>query len=276
MVQDVLINDILQLSPNEIKNTRVRFNIAYGGQTPAYEEYAIDEQNAIRGNYWNNKAYKKGQIVIGFITLPEPDKYLLIHIGEIKNNIKADNTCYYKYSPILKYEKYFGRLVVKYHNSTQQLSRCANNIFNQLVVSEILPTKYTGFDFPGYKNVHLTYKQLKAIVTGNHPSYRNALAKQKAIYVQTDRATGMLYIGKASAKDGMLLDRWTAYAKNGHGGNKELKKIIETKGFDYIKENFTYAIIENFNEDVSDEYVYERESYWKEVLDTREHGYNDN
>ena len=80
MVQDVLINDILQLSPNEIKNTRVRFNIAYGGQTPAYEEYAIDEQNAIRGNYWNNKAYKKGQIVIGFITLPEPDKYLLIHI----------------------------------------------------------------------------------------------------------------------------------------------------------------------------------------------------
>jgi hypothetical protein len=39
---------------------------------------------------------------------------------------------------------------------------------------------------------------------------------------------------------GMLLQRWTNYIDNGHGGNVVLKHIVDTKGFDYIKANFQY------------------------------------
>ena len=48
------------------------------------------------------------------------------------------------------------------------------------------------------------------------------------------------------------------------------------KGFDYIKENFQYTILENYNSKVDDEYVLKRESYWKEVFQSRKFGYNKN
>lgn len=74
----------------------------------------------------------------------------------------------------------------------------------------------------------------------------------------------------------MLLSRWKNYIENGHGGNVGLKELVREKGFDYIKKNFQYTIIENFNAKVDDHYVLERESYWKEVLRSREFGYNKN
>lgn len=76
----------------------------------------------------------------------------------------------------------------------------------------------------------------------------------------------------------MLLGRWTAYAKNGHGGNVELEQLVldPEKGFDYIKKHFHYTILENFNQSTPAQYVLERESYWKNVLQSRKYGYNKN
>ena len=74
----------------------------------------------------------------------------------------------------------------------------------------------------------------------------------------------------------MLLQRWSDYVSNGHGGNVELKEIVKQKGFDYVKNNFTYTILENYNSKVKDEYILKRESWWKNVLKTREFGYNSN
>ena len=74
----------------------------------------------------------------------------------------------------------------------------------------------------------------------------------------------------------MLISRWKNYIENGHGGNVGLKELVREKGLDYIKKNFQYTIIENFNAKVDDHYVLERESYWKEVLRSREFGYNKN
>ena len=75
---------------------------------------------------------------------------------------------------------------------------------------------------------------------------------------------------------GMMLSRWSNYAENGHGGNKELRKIAESKGFDYIKQNFQYSILENYNAKVDDHIILDRESWWKETLQSRLFGYNDN
>ena len=83
-------------------------------------------------------------------------------------------------------------------------------------------------------------------------------------------------MGSATGQNEMLLQRWKNYVENGHGGNKELKELVENKGFDYVKKNFQYSILENFNAKVDDNYILERESWWKDALLSRTFGYNAN
>ena len=74
----------------------------------------------------------------------------------------------------------------------------------------------------------------------------------------------------------MLLQRWSNYVANGHGGNKELVELVEREGFDFVKKHFQYAILENYNAKVEDRIILIRESWWKETLQTRVWGYNRN
>ena len=73
-----------------------------------------------------------------------------------------------------------------------------------------------------------------------------------------------------------IWNRWKDYVADGHGGNKELKKIVKDKGFEYIQNNFHYTLLEQILNTASNEYVISRENYWKEVLLSRKFGYNSN
>lgn len=64
--------------------------------------------------------------------------------------------------------------------------------------------------------------------------------------------------------------------ENGHGCNKELKDLVEREGFDYVKQNFQYSILDNFNSKVDDKYILERKIWWKDTLQSRTSGYNAN
>ena len=68
----------------------------------------------------------------------------------------------------------------------------------------------------------------------------------------------------------MLLGRWEQYIKTSHGGNKELKILKET----YIQDNFYFTILQTFNPNIDNQIIIARESYWKDVLRTRNFGYN--
>ena len=270
------LNDLLRLTPEQLAKTKVRLN-KYNGEKNPIDDFKKDPNSLLHWNYHNNKPYKEGQYSIGLVHM-NGDRYLLFTVGKILKvlDIPKNNGVGVKFETLEEYKDLYGRVVVSYHNTSQNLFRNADSIMDDLIVTEIIPSIYTGFDFPGYQNVSLTFEQLKTIVEGNFDSYRNALERQKAVYVQTDRATGKLYVGSATSEYGMLLARWKNYVSNGHGGNVDLKALVKEKGFDYIKKNFTYTIIENFNEGTEDRYVLERESYWKRVLDTRVHGYNKN
>ena len=117
---------------------------------------------------------------------------------------------------------------------------------------------------------------MEDIIKGNHPSYKNALENQQAVYVLTDTNTGKLYVGSATSKNEMLLSRWRGYIEKFHNGNEGLKELFKQEGAEYFKKYFKYSIIENFNSKVNPDFIIKRESYWKEVLDTRRHGYNKN
>ncbi len=113
------------------------------------------------------------------------------------------------------------------------------SIMDELEVIELLPTAYDGDDFPGYENIRLSFSQLEAIICNKRSGWLDALRNQKAVYLITDTKNGKLYIGSATAQYGMLLQRWTNYVVNGHGGNVELKRIVDTKGFDYVKKKLS-------------------------------------
>jgi len=74
----------------------------------------------------------------------------------------------------------------------------------------------------------------------------------------------------------MLLQRWTNYVNDGHGGNKLLKEVVAESGIEYVAQNFQYAILENYNARVEKHIILERESWWKETLGSRAFGLNAN
>ena len=78
--------------------------------------------------------------------------------------------------------------------------------------------------------------------------------------------------------NGPIFSRWSNYIENGHGGNKLLKEIVENEnlGFHFIKENFQYSILENYNARTDKRIILTRESWWKTTLGTRAFGLNAN
>ena len=284
------LNDLLHLTDDELQITKIRLNRrSTNGQNPI-DIYKRNPKELLDWNYYNNKSYKAGQISIGLVDMGN-HRWLLFTVGRIDrllpqpiNTNGGTGGVQVDYTTLTKYESFFGRTIVSYHNKSRQLFRDALSVgkhdteplIDQLVVQEILPSVYNGFDFPGYDKVSLSYDELSTIVQGDYPSYKNALSHQKAVYLQTDKATGKMYVGSATEESGMLLSRWTTYVQNGHGGNDGLRALIAEKGLAYVQKNFQYTIIENFNSKVDDHYIFERESYWKETLQTRKFGYNKN
>ena len=151
-----------------------------------------------------------------------------------------------------------------------------STVRNDLEVLQLLPAAFDGDEFPGYDNVRLSYTQLASILERRKQTWIAALENQKAVYLITDTNNGKQYVGSATSDNGMLLQRWSNYVENGHGGNKELVTLVKEKGFDYVQKYFQYSILESYNARIDDCVVLKRESWWKDVLQSRRFGYNGN
>lgn len=276
------LNDLLRFTSEELKNTKIRF-CQWNGEDNPIDLYKKNPNELLNWHYWNSQSYKEGQLTIGIVKL-DGDDWLLFTVGKILKNLKLDyRGVGYEYETLgyveekgIDYSDFYGRVIISYHKKMMSQFPNANTVIDEFIVKEILPSQFTGFDFPGYEKVSLSYNDLETIINGNYPSYKNALEHQQAVYVLTDRNNGKLYVGSATSMDKMLLARWKGYITTFHNGNKDLKELLEKEGPEYFKKYFQYSILENFNSNVDYHYVLERESYWKKVLDTRNHGYNKN
>jgi hypothetical protein len=115
---------------------------------------------------------------------------------------------------------------------------------------------------------------LKSIFRQSHPSWRAALANVAGVYIVTDTCTGKHYVGSAYGGIG-LWQRWGSYATSGHGGNRELRDLLQSKGNDYA-DGFQFSLVEICDVNASQEYIISREAHWKDVLMSREFGLNRN
>lgn len=276
---EILLDDLLRFSDAERDQAKIKFN-QWNGTNDPLELYKKNPERVNTNWLFAKKQrdyFREGQIAICFLKLSY-DRWLLTTIKKVTKKLDnaAIDTVGYEGEELPEYSQYYGRVIVRYHKRTRPQGVSYKRICQELVVCEVLPDVFDGDDFPGYDKVCLTYRQLAAIIERGKREWIAALENQKAVYLITDCANGRLYVGSATAEKGMLLERWRAYAANGHGGNTELVSLVKEKGFDYVKENFQYSILENYNGRVDDSVVLTRERWWKEVLQSRKFGYNAN
>lgn len=241
----------------------------------------IDKQNGtcLECGYWGwysqkQRNFSPGQWLFSFVRLSD-NEWLFTSASEV---IEVPENTYAKVKVIEKYKPFFGRLVVNIvkGNTFARYTFNLSKYIEDSNIKEVLPSLYGGDNFPGYDKVRISYKQLDTIIKLGKRDWIAALENQKGIYLLTDKNNGKMYVGSATSDNGMLLQRWNNYIGNGHGGNRELIDLVNEKGFDYIKNNFDYSILENYNARVDDHIILERESWWKVTLQTRSFGYNSN
>lgn len=269
----IKLNDVLKIE--DLSNVKVRFNLMFRDNWDPIEDFKNgNDEVLLEGQYWNyksKKSYKEGQITIGFVRISRNDNlWLLFHVGRVTKDLDKKDGVGYEYEVIREYEKYFGRLIVRFKNRSQTMIRWASSVIEECEVAQILPDIFDNDIFPGYENVNLSWKELSRVIEKDN--WKTALQNQKGVYLITDVSNGKRYVGSA-AGDEMILQRWRDYVKNGNGGNEGLKNL----DFDHVKENFRYSILDIYKSTVDDQTIIQRESWWKRVLLTRgEFGYNRN
>jgi hypothetical protein len=122
--------------------------------------------------------------------------------------------------------------------------------------------------FPGFDQLLLDRAQLLAVMREHrYAAWRTSLSSVVGVYLITDTRDGRQYVGKADGAEN-ILQRWRAYAANGHGGN------VELQGMDPA--TFRYSILRVFDPATPTHVINEAESHFKDALDSRKHGLNGN
>ena len=134
-------------------------------------------------------------------------------------------------------------------------------------IIEIMPKDYAP-EFPGFDELRLSYQELQNMV--NNPDaygdWHRVLESVGGVYLIMDTVQGDQYVGAASGNDG-ILGRWRMYAKNGHGGNKKLKRI---KNHGSLQFSILYTCSKSKSEKEARCY----EKIFKDKLGSRAHGLN--
>lgn len=241
-------------------------------------------QNVWNGDFHTNHCWNR-KYIFSIIELPnKPDSWLfggifLVNSHKPGKNGEGRNGVLYKVILDPQGEPLIGRLIIRWVKDARGKGRKPESMLPDMSVSEILPEQYIGEDFPGYANINHSYAILEKLWQDSKPDWLAALMHCHGVYLITDRKTGLRYVGSAYGEEG-IWSRWGSYFKTGgHGNNKLLKKLLagKIKGVDYARKYFQISLIEQASSRDSEQYVIEREGYWKDVLLTRsKFGLNEN
>ena len=277
--------DLLQIPESEFKNYKIHLAVGGKNRLEPYQKFLLGEfkewqecqtqKNFQRKYILSFIHYDKHIWLFGGVYEVLPIKPTPIQHGEWKGwqyqtklvDIQSD----FIGRAYIYYEKYYR---VAYPTlellPTDGVSMAPRDAY----ICSLTPTQASINDFVGFDKINIDYETLKVIISNSLPSWKSALSNVKGVYLISDKSTGKNYVGSAYGDD-CIWQRWSEYAKNGHGNNVQLKKLLTTHGEKY-KYNFKYAILEVCNMNLGNEYIISRETHWKEVLQTRTFGLNDN
>lgn len=275
----IVLNQLLGLTDDELSRTKIRFNMNNGHVDPI--EIFKNNPEEVNTNWFlfrsEKSVFRINDIAVSLVRITR-DEYLLTTVKTITSDSGIHQAVSYSGEEWKHLSCYYGRVIVSFHKRFQTPVVNASTVIDRLEVTQILPDLFDDNHFPGYDSVRLSYAALEHIIRKELPDWIGALENQKAVYLITDLKTGKLYVGSATSDRGMLLTRWRQYVETGHGEDVALIDLVNTEGFEYIKENFQYSILENYNARVDDSIILARESWWKLTLGSRvvELGYNRN
>ncbi|WP_136515945.1 GIY-YIG nuclease family protein [Geomonas edaphica] len=224
---------------------------------------------------WQSKRNFERPYIISLIKFNGDDKWLFAGLYRSLESTYHQQKQYYQYrtESVASMEEYAGRLIVSFARSGRQSYLNAENWHEQLIVSEMKAKRIEIEQFPGYANTIVPKSKLDLIVGQEVESWKAALSNVGGVYLITDTTTGKCYVGSATGEGG-IWQRWADYANSGHGGNLKLQKLLNVD-CEYCN-HFHFSILEIADTHTSVEDILQREAHWKNVLCTREHGYNAN
>lgn len=224
---------------------------------------------------WQNKKNFERPYILSLIYYRSTD-WLYAGIYKRKSCVYFEADGHYEYNTELTDLKkdLIGRLVINFNKNFRASYLLLENYYHELYISEIMKERLSIMPFPGYENVNLDYNTLKTIIKNEDLSWKTALSNIKGIYLITDKNNGKLYVGSVCGKEAFWT-RWSQYIHSGHGNNIELRQLLLENGEAHL-ENFNFSILEIRSAITDDLEILQRESYWKEVLLTRQFGYNKN
>ena len=215
------------------------------------------------------------------ITLAQMQNKLdeLLFLGMLKSlgveqlkNSKTKAKYRHNTEPLSELSEFNGRLDLNFKREARASYLNAEKWLPKISVSKLKRQRLQVEEFPGHENICVSKSKLDLIISRNIISCRAGFSVA-GIYLITDIKTGCLYVGSAGGEEG-IWQRWSSYSKNGHGGNKNLKRILSSHGSDY-SQYFQYSILET-SDIHSVKNILDRERHWKKVLSSRENRYNMN
>lgn len=269
----IMINDILRISDS----SQYKLHLACRNEDALnpLDVYVGDRADWIGWNEWKgDKNDWTREFVFSLMEFyPKKDSWLF---GGVFKVVKRLND-HYNLQEIAEFAKFEGRLLVSFHRYQGMRGRgyYLENYLDQFEVSEILPERYSGEAFCGYQNIRHDFNALEALFAHQRADWKASLSNIKGVYLICDKSNGKKYVGSAYGESG-IWSRWECYLGTGHGWNDELTKLIAAKGIVYARTNFQFSLLEMFPVGTADDAVRDRESHWKDVLLTREYGYNRN
>ncbi len=111
------LNEILQIK--DLSNVKIRFNLMFRDNWNPIEDFKNGNLEVMfeghYHNYPNKRSYREGQTTIAFVKIhPKENYWLLFHIGKVTKDLNIFNGIGYEYEPLKEYEKYFGRLIIRF------------------------------------------------------------------------------------------------------------------------------------------------------------------
>jgi hypothetical protein len=278
------LHELLGIKEEDFCDYKVHFAIGETKRQEPYNSFLIGEFKSWQ-ECQTNKNFGRKRI----LSLIYYDKdvwmfggiYEVLPIPPVAFENKKGKTCWkYETRLIDMATDYIGRTFFKFKKEFRasypvlELEPKNGDPIAKMPLYYVLEKRVALTDFLGFDRVDVEYKTLRRIVEDGILSWKSALSNVKGVYLIVDTNTGKQYVGSAYG-DECIWQRWSEYAKNGHGGNIELRELLKTNGEDY-RYNFKYSILEVCNMNLGNDYIIDRETHWKEVLLTRRFGLNKN
>ena len=265
----MLLADLIPFLEENQKDIKIHFAKGYYDADDALKEFLSGNFKAWQDGQGNKNFEKK--YILSLIRLNN-EEWLFVGIYRSYGCTlhKEGRRTWYQYRTKLLDEgsELIGKAIVGFKRTFRQSYCCLQNYIDELDVLEIRRTEY-NISFPGYDKVRITWEELYTVIDTDE--WKNPLINRKGVYLITDMSNGKMYVGSATGSN-KLWRRWKSYITTGHGGNKALEKLSKK----YIRENFQYTILDTYTASTDDADIRKREQWWKEVLKTKEFGYNEN